>query len=114
MDIAIESVCTDSYDSIRKVLKTSGKLVCVGVLSTITFDSVSSDMLGNHLLPELALQRPLMDRATFYYLFDKVAINSNQFNRDFQNFFKILREGLIEPRIVEKIPLNKIVKALLN
>ena len=60
MDIAIESVCTDSYDSIRKVPKTTGKLVCVGVIPTITFDSVFPNMLGNRLLPELALQRPLI------------------------------------------------------
>ena len=52
-----------------------------------------------------------MDHATFYDLFDEVAINPNQFNRDLQKVFKMLREGLIEPRIVEKIPLNKIVKA---
>ena len=52
-----------------------------------------------------------MDNATFYDLFDEVAINPNQFNRDLQFFFKMLQEGLIEPIIVEKTPLNKIVKA---
>ena len=52
-----------------------------------------------------------MDHATFYDLFDEVAINPNQFNRDLQFFFKMLQEALIEPKIVEKILLNKIVKA---
>ena len=47
----------------------------------------------------------------FYDLFDDVTINQNQFNIDLQKVFKMLRESLIEPRIVEKIPLNKIVKA---
>ena len=52
-----------------------------------------------------------MNHATFYDFFDEVAINPNQFNRDLQKVFKMLREGLIEPIIVEKIPVNKIVKS---
>ena len=52
-----------------------------------------------------------MDHATFYDLFDEVAKNPNQFNRDLQKFFKMLWEGLIEPRILEKTHLNKIEKA---
>ena len=46
MDIEIESVYTDSYDSIRKVPKTTEKLVCVGVMSTITFNSVFPKYIG--------------------------------------------------------------------
>ena len=52
-----------------------------------------------------------MDHATFYDLFNEVAINPNQFNCDLQKVFKMLWEVLIDPRILEKIPLNKIVKA---
>ena len=52
-----------------------------------------------------------MDHANFYDLFDEVSINPNQFHRDLQKVFKMFREGLIEPRIEEKISLNKIVKA---
>ena len=52
-----------------------------------------------------------MDHATFYDIFDAVAIKPNQFKRDLQKVFNILREGTTEPIIVEKILLNKIVKA---
>ena len=60
LDISIESVCTYSYDSIQKVLNTTGKLVYVGVISTIIIDSVFPNLLGNYLLPKLELQRPLI------------------------------------------------------
>ena len=84
MDIAIESVCTDSYDSIRKVLKTTGKLVCVGVMSTITFDSVFSKYVGQSPTAQVSIAKAtnFMDHATFYDFFDEAAINPNQFNRD--------------------------------
>ena len=52
-----------------------------------------------------------MDHATFYDLFDEVAINPHQFIRDLQKVFKMLWEALIEPRIVDKTPINKIVNA---
>ena len=67
MDIAIESVCTDSYDSIRKVLKTTGKLVCVGVISTITLDSVFPKYVGQSPTARgsIAKATNFMDHATF-------------------------------------------------
>ena len=71
MDIAIESVCTDSYDSIRKVLKTTEKLVCVGVISTITFNSGFSKYVGQSPTAQVSIAKAnnFMDRATFYDFF---------------------------------------------
>ena len=77
MDIAIESVCKDTYDSIRKVLNTTGKLVCVGVMSNITFDSFFSKYVGQSPTSRVSISKAtnFMDHATFYDFFDKVAIN---------------------------------------
>ena len=82
-------------------------------MSTITIDSVFPKYVGQSPTARVSISKAtnFMDHATFYDLFDEVAINPNKFNRDLQKVFKMLWEGLIEARSVDKIPLNKIVKA---
>ena len=61
------------------MMNTTVKMGCVGVMSTIIFDSVFSKYVGQspNAWVSIAEATNFMDYANFYDLFDEVAINPN-------------------------------------
>mmetsp|Transcript_20158 Transcript_20158/g.26594 ORF Transcript_20158/g.26594 Transcript_20158/m.26594 type:complete len:181 (+) Transcript_20158:2-544(+) len=106
IDLAVDGVCSDGYDSPRKALTPNGNLVCIGMSSVVKNRKTFLDNF-RAILTEASTH--FMSHTVFYggaiqSKFD----NIDQYHYDLEYLFKLLAKNKIEPPIHRKIPLRKV------
>jgi len=111
IDIVVDSVCADGYQSARDAVKPkSGKLVCTGTTSELwdgpgclgmPMSSVFSMVKANYILSQ----------TTYYDLFSNLENHPETFSEDLEYLTKLLRDGWINPKIKEVVPLLGVTEA---
>ena len=111
MDIVIDSVCCDGYESSHMALNKKGKLVCVGATSLL--DNSWPSFLGQPPLARMNMFKAayLLKRSIFYDIFEQLDEYPHHYEKDLQRLFVMLRNGSIRPNIVKEVSLHGVAKS---
>eukprot|EP00550_Attheya_septentrionalis_P009207 CAMPEP_0198287494 /NCGR_PEP_ID=MMETSP1449-20131203/6283_1 /TAXON_ID=420275 /ORGANISM="Attheya septentrionalis, Strain CCMP2084" /LENGTH=561 /DNA_ID=CAMNT_0043985453 /DNA_START=137 /DNA_END=1822 /DNA_ORIENTATION=- len=114
IDICIDSMCEDGFESPRAALNTTGKLVCIGMTSIINSRSAAEDTIcgvsgvaGSMLMASFKASYLLKN--TFHYdLWKQAQEKPAAYRRDLQYMFQLLLKDRIQPNIWDCVGLNDV------
>lgn len=112
MDVVIDSICRDGYESPQKALSKDGRLVCIGVTSIL----YSEDQPGYFGPPAKAIwvsmkAKMFMRQTTTYEVWESFQNDPDKFKDDLDYLFQMLRNRQIKPNIVKKVRLSEVAEA---
>lgn len=120
MDVVIDSLCVDGYESSYRALTDDGMLVCnTGNSSAELKRDESGQSFCNVLDPDSGIShwwsttkaRYFWKRAIFYDLNDSYEKNPKMFGHELHYLICKLQRGEIKPKVAGKVSLNQVPKA---
>uniref|UniRef100_A0A6U5EL67 Enoyl reductase (ER) domain-containing protein n=1 Tax=Corethron hystrix TaxID=216773 RepID=A0A6U5EL67_9STRA len=107
MDLVIDYVGEDGFESSHAALDEEGQLVCVGIKQN---GGTGADLFGISAMSKWTRFRAnfVLPRSYFYDIFESIEDDRDTFVRDAQRLFKLYTFGKISPKISHTIALSEI------
>jgi NADPH:quinone reductase-like Zn-dependent oxidoreductase len=111
MDVVMDNVCQDGFESSRAALSSDGKLVCVGMSAVLNSESMG--VFGAPLSARWAQTKAsyFMSRTQFYDVLTSLYKEPKKFKTDLEHVFQLLRQRDIKPHIAKRVCLSEVAEA---
>jgi NADPH:quinone reductase-like Zn-dependent oxidoreductase len=111
MDVVLDGVCQDGFDSSRAALSEQGTLVCIGMSSVMNAESMG--FLGAPLSARWAQTKAsyFMSRTHFYDVLTSFQNDPKKFKTDLEHVFQLLRQRDIKPHVGKRVSLAEVAEA---
>lgn len=108
MDIVIDGICQDGYESPRAALNQKGHLIIIGM--TLLMNAAEPGMCGTPLDTAIAHFRSgwLMSSTTRYCPYESSLKRPEEWKHDMEYLFALLSRGKIKPEIHQRIALDAV------
>lgn len=120
MDVVIDSLCIDGYESSYQALAPEGTLICTGNTSVLTktdedgFDTAYCHIVDTSHMSTWWLNiraKYMWDRTLFYDLRESFENDPQMFRQELQYLICMLEKNEIKPKIAGQVALNQVPKA---
>lgn len=112
MDVVLDSVCLDGYESSIRALNSSGTLVCTGMSAVYTQGAIPAllmkDVRDCKATYYKMRVKHLWDNAVYYDRMERFALAPNEYAQHFRYLCHIASKGTIKPLVSTRAPLNKV------
>ena len=111
MDVVLDNVCQDGFESSRAALSDKGTLVCVGMSGLLNSESMG--LLGAPLSARWAQTKAsyFMSRTHSYDILTSFHNDPKKFKADLAHVFQLLRQRDIKPHIAKRVCLSEVAEA---
>lgn len=111
MDVVMDNVCQDGFESSRAALSDKGTLVCVGMSGLMNSESMG--VFGAPLSARWAQTKAsyFMSRTHMYDVLDSFNKDPKKFKTDLEHVFQLLRQRDIKPHIAKRVSLSEVAEA---
>jgi len=111
MDVVMDNVCQDGFESSRAALSDKGTLVCVGMSGLMNSESMG--VFGAPMSARWAQTKAsyFMSRTQTYDVLDSFNKDPKKFKTDLEHVFQLLRQRDIKPHIAKRVCLSEVAEA---
>jgi len=122
MDVVVDNTCLDSYDSSWKALNAQGTLVCTGVTSHYTWDSINNSgcvgggcgLVDIHEFQQKWAElkaKYVMSQTKFSDLRKNFRDDPKQYSQELKYLCFLVESGTLKPKIAERVSIEEIPDA---
>lgn len=111
MDVVMDNVCQDGFESSRAALSDKGALVCVGMSGLMNSETMG--VFGAPMSARWAQTKAsyFMSRTQTYDILDSFYKDPKKFKTDLEHVFQLLRQRDIKPHIAKRVCLSEVGEA---
>lgn len=110
MDLVIDGICQDGFESPRAALNSTGYLVCVGM--NLLNNTEGRGWFGAPISSILTGFKAdyLMSRTSTYEAWASLRTKPDQFKHDMDYLFGLLKRGKINPKVAHRVKLEEVAE----
>lgn len=114
MDVVIDSLCVDGYESSYKALSEDGVLICTGNISAAMSNHKPESMFESKKLSlwwSDMKARHMWSQCFFYDIYESYASDPKIFHQELLYLYLQMENGGISPKVAGRVSLNQVPKA---